>query len=73
MQGDPDILFDGGFSSAFLPGTLCLGTKVQQRSLGTEITDVASSAVLAKEPANPEGVIAAGAYADGPTRRQCRH
>jgi magnesium transporter len=27
--------------------------------------NVASSAVLAREPANPEGVIAAGAYGDG--------
>ena len=61
----PDIPFDGGFSSASFPGKVCLGAKVQQRSLGTEIMKVVSSTVLATEPANPEGVVAAGAYVDG--------
>jgi len=61
----PDIPFDGGFSSASFPGKVCLGAKVQQRSLGTEIMKVVSSTVLATEPAKPEGVVAAGAYVDG--------
>jgi magnesium transporter len=33
--------------------------------IGTEVMSMASSAVLATEPANPEGVVAAGAYVDG--------
>ena len=53
--GFPVLAFPKGFASE----------QSSTAGIGTETMNVASSAVLATEPVNSEGVVAAGAYVDG--------